>query len=303
MKITGLLLSIVMLLTFVVGCSDNPTIDLEYYDDESSSSPFSDYLSSLLSSSSEESSSYIESSLEENTSSESELSSKITESSETATSSEDLPSSENTSSSELTSSIPDIAIIDESNWNLAVVSPSKLLPEGYEPERVQIKSHYASEGTSFDARAIDMLNQMCDAALEDGIWLWVASAWRSEARQANSFKNELNRVLAENPDMSAEDAEALAATEVAKPRTSEHHLGLAVDFNILDESFTETKQCAWLQEHAHEYGFIMRYPKEKEAITGVVYEPWHYRYVGVEHAAAIKNAGLCLEEYLGSASN
>lgn len=286
MKIISLFLSIFILLMCLVGCSDNPTIDLEYNDDEFSSYPFFEQLASVFSSSSEESSSFVETSSEEAFSSGEEGSSAVADSSEDMT------------SSESTSSVPSVSIIDETNWNLSLVSPSHLLPEGYLPELAQINTKYASEGTQFDARAVDMLNQMCDAADEDGVWLWVLSAWRSEARQANNFKNAVNEVLSQNPDMPREEAEVLATTKVSKPGTSEHQLGLAVDFNSIDASFTESKHYAWLSEHAHEYGFIMRYTKEKQDITGVIYEPCHFRYVGVEHATAIKNSGLCLEEYL-----
>lgn len=260
MRIINLILSVIILLMCIVGCSDNPTIDLEYDDNEASSYPFFDDIAFLIETSSEE------------------------------------------VSSEETSSLPAQNNIDRSSWELSLVGPSNPIPEGYQPELAQIKTKYASESARFDVRAVDMLNQMCDAAYEDGVWLWIVSAWRSNARQANNFKNETNEVLAANPGMSKEEAEKIAATEVARPGTSEHQLGLAVDINSVEESFKETKQYAWLQEHAHEYGFIMRYTEEKQSITGVIYEPWHYRYVGVESAKAIKESGLCLEEYLGKSN-
>ena len=101
-----------------------------------------------------------------------------------------------------------------------------------------------------------------------------------------------------NKNLTREQAEIRAATAVARPRTSEHELGLAVDFNSVEENFEDTKEFKWLKENAHKYGFIMRYPKENQDLTAVIYEPWHYRYVGIENALEIKNSGLCLEEFL-----
>lgn len=106
-----------------------------------------------------------------------------------------------------------------------------------------------------------------------------------------------------NRGYSQAEAEAKAATVVARPGTSEHHVGLAADvlgsgYASLEESFENTPAFAWLKAHCAEYGFILRYPKEKEDITGVIYEPWHYRYVGVEAATEIMRRGITLEEYL-----
>lgn len=94
-----------------------------------------------------------------------------------------------------------------------------------------------------------------------------------------------------------------AATEVAVPGTSEHQLGLAVDlvdasYQVLDEAQASTPAQQWLVAHCWEYGFILRYPAEKQDITGIIYEPWHYRYVGRDHAQAIRQSGQCLEEFL-----
>ena len=97
--------------------------------------------------------------------------------------------------------------------------------------------------------------------------------------------------------MSAE-AKARAAMIIMPPGCSEHNLGLAMDIIATDNNFYKTRAYAWLTEHAQDYGFILRYPKEKQHITKVEYEPWHWRYVGVEHAKKIKEWGFCLEEYL-----
>ena len=118
-------------------------------------------------------------------------------------------------------------------------------------------------------------------------------------------------VIAHHPDKFALDsperaeAEELAADEVARPGTSEHQLGLAVDIISnahpdLDEGWAETEEAVWLKEHCAEYGFILRYPPDKSDITGIVWEPWHFRYVGEEAAVYIMENDLCLEEYLAA---
>ena len=98
--------------------------------------------------------------------------------------------------------------------------------------------------------------------------------------------------------MTEEQAESEAEIAVARPGYSEHNTGLAIDFNGVSADFENTKEFQWLQEHGAEYGFIPRYPKGKEGITHIMYEPWHYRYVGVEAAKEIKESGMCLEEYI-----
>jgi D-alanyl-D-alanine carboxypeptidase len=98
--------------------------------------------------------------------------------------------------------------------------------------------------------------------------------------------------------LSEEKATEKAATMVARPGTSEHNLGLAVDINSVETSFENSKAFKWLQENAEDFGFVLRYPKDKKAITKIIYEPWHYRYVGVEHAKEMNRLGMCLEEYI-----
>ena len=103
--------------------------------------------------------------------------------------------------------------------------------------------------------------------------------------------------------MSISEAKVKAATIVAVPGTSEHNSGLAIDiitpsYQVLDEGFAETKAFRWLDANASKFGFILRFPKDKQDITKIIYEPWHYRYVGIETAPIIKASGLCLEEFL-----
>jgi D-alanyl-D-alanine carboxypeptidase len=102
-----------------------------------------------------------------------------------------------------------------------------------------------------------------------------------------------------NQGMDKVTATKEAAKIILPPGTSEHNLGLAMDIISLEQSFENTKAFRWLSAHAQDYGFILRYPKDKEAITEIIYEPWHWRYVGIENAKKIKASGMCLEEYLG----
>ena len=123
--------------------------------------------------------------------------------------------------------------------------------------------------------------------------------------QEKLFQNKVSRLIAQG--YSEADATVEAGKSVAVPGTSEHQLGLAVDIvdinnQHLDESQESTAVQKWLMEHCWEYGFILRYPNDKSEITGIIYEPWHYRYVGHEDAEQIHSLGVCLEEYLEGVS-
>lgn len=188
---------------------------------------------------------------------------------------------------------------DLDNWNLLLVNKKSPLPEDFSITTDKIDSAYARDnGMLFDSRALEQLNAMCKKAAEDGVTLLVISCYRPHTRQEALFANELADVKAENPNMSEEEAKKLASTVVALPGTSEHEVGLAVDLNSVEQSFEHTKQFTWLSSHAEEFGFVLRYPKDKEDITEIIYEPWHYRYVGVEHAKKMNALDMCLEEYV-----
>lgn len=139
-----------------------------------------------------------------------------------------------------------------------------------------------------DPEAQRAVNEMIVAAKEDGIELWVRSGFRSYSYQANLYNNYVKR-----------DGKAKADTYSARPGHSEHQTGLAFDMNSLSTSFAGTPEGKWLAAHCYEYGFIIRYPKGKESITGYQYEPWHVRYLGRDTAEAVYDSGLTLEEYLG----
>lgn len=184
-------------------------------------------------------------------------------------------------------------------WNLKLVNRQNLLENNTNIQTAKIEARFARDvGMKYDARAVSYLNAMCAAAEKDGVSLLVISSFRLHSRQVTLFQNQLKKVQANNPQLSEQAAIDKAATVVAYPGSSEHELGLAVDFNSVEETFENTKQFAWLQAHAAEYGFVMRYPKSKQSLTGVIYEPWHYRYVGKDHAAKMNQLGYCLEEYV-----
>ncbi len=149
----------------------------------------------------------------------------------------------------------------------------------------------ASYAPGVDKSAEAALNRMIKAAAEDGVTLFIKSAYRSYETQKYLYNNYVAR-----------DGVAAADRYSARAGHSEHQTGLAFDLNSLEQSFGETKEGKWLAEHCHEYGFIIRYPKDKENITGYMYEPWHVRYLGEDIAEKVYNSGKCLEEYLGITS-
>ena len=177
-------------------------------------------------------------------------------------------------------------------WNLVIVNTEREIPDGYVPELSEI----LSTGKTLDSRVTPYYEEMYNAAKKDGIILTPYSAYRSYERQKINYENLTNTYMSRY-GISREEAAKKAATVILPPGTSEHNLGLAVDIcNTLD-SFADSKEYKWLTEHAHEYGFILRYTAEKQPITGIVPEPWHWRFVGVEYAKEIKDSGLCLEEW------
>lgn len=186
--------------------------------------------------------------------------------------------------------------IDRNDWRLILVNKQNPVPEDFE-----VKLAGITDSQKADERIIDDIYRMVDAAADDGVDLMICSAYRSYDRQKTLFNNKLNSLMREG--MTYLEAYREGSRNVTVPGTSEHHLGLALDiltgsYTTMDDGFGETDAGIWLAENAPEYGFILRYPKGKEEITGIVYEPWHFRYVGREYALDITERGVCLEEYL-----
>ncbi len=148
--------------------------------------------------------------------------------------------------------------------------------------------------------AVEALIRMLEGARDDGITKWQVSAgYRSYMNQVNLLNSKIDSYLKKNSSWSTSRARSAALKTVAEPGSSEHHLGLAFDINVPGtSSFISTKQCKWLHAHCWEYGFIIRYQKGKEELTGFSAEAWHIRYVGEEHSLPMLEKGLCLEEYL-----
>ena len=196
-------------------------------------------------------------------------------------------------------------IIEDKNYTFAsngqltwLVNPWNYVPEGYTVELTSINEDHKIASVAYaDYR------EMMEDCKNTGMEPVVCSSYRTQAYQEGLFRNKIERVLEENPDCSPEEARAAAAMVVAVPGTSEHQLGLAIDIVDnrnwnLDETQAEMPTQQWLMENSWRYGWILRYPNEKSEITGIIYEPWHYRYVGRDVAAEIHSLGICLEEYL-----
>lgn len=178
---------------------------------------------------------------------------------------------------------------------LILVNPWNPIPEGYTPVLRMVDESHA-----MDERCADALLQMINDCREAGMHPYICSAYRTQEYQQGLFDNKVLRVILSGVD--AEEAPAVAARSVAVPGTSEHQLGLAVD--IIDEFYTNLDQGQegtdtqqWLMENCWRYGFILRYPNGTTEKTGIIYEPWHYRYVG-EFAEEIHKSGLVFEDYI-----
>ena len=149
-----------------------------------------------------------------------------------------------------------------------------------------------------DRTAAQALITMFEAAKADGVTGWQISAgYRSVKYQQKLFDRQVAEY--QNQGMSTAKAKSAASKLVADPGASEHHTGLAFDITVAGTTFKGTEQQKWLQKHCWDYGFIVRYQEDKEAITGFLAEFWHIRYVGVRHSVIMRDQNLCLEEYLG----
>ncbi len=201
---------------------------------------------------------------------------------------------------------------------ILVANPWNFIPEGYDPELKELprelgEDHFVVAGDCYD-RLVEML-RACNTAMKEEYTgsggkipqAYVISSFRTHQYQSNAYQNKINRVMAADPTLTREEAEVIAAQVVAYPGTSEHQLGLAVD--IIDTQLWKLEQeqenlpaQQWLMANSWQYGFILRYPKDKTDSTGIIYEPWHYRYVGLEVAKEIHDSGMTLEQYLESLS-
>lgn len=180
-------------------------------------------------------------------------------------------------------------------WPLLLVNKWNPIPEDYDIELTQLDN-----GQSIDSRIYDALQEMFDAARADGIYPIVAAGYRTAEKQQSIMDEKIQELRAQG--YSKADAKKEAKRLVAEPGASEHQLGIAVDINADGIHSTGNEVYQWLANHAYHYGFIQRYPESKVEITGINYEPWHYRYVGIDAAKEIHDQGICLEEYLNSSN-
>ena len=184
--------------------------------------------------------------------------------------------SESSVTGELSEYEPEIEVVDGLTYvnGILIANKSYSLPADYNP------------GVLPEAQSA--FDEMAAGAAKDGIKLYIASGFRSYEYQQGLYQRYVER-----------DGAEMADTYSARPGHSEHQTGLAFDLNEISDAFAGTPEAEWLEDHAHEYGFIIRYPADKEDITGYNYEPWHVRYLGKETAEKVYESGLCLEEYLG----
>ena len=182
-----------------------------------------------------------------------------------------------------------------------MVNASHPLPEDYAPELTRLSDWDLSVASV----CYDDLKAMLAAGRAEGMAFQICSAYRTRDEQQTLFDEDVRRRMAQGQTRA--QAEQETARYTMRPGCSEHESGLALDIvsmsnQMLDETQVQTGETRWLYAHSWEYGFILRYPKDKEAETGFMYEPWHIRYLGVDLAQKITDSGLCLEEYLGITS-
>lgn len=184
---------------------------------------------------------------------------------------------------------------DASDWRLVLLNKQHPIPEDYEFTLVSITS-----GMRCDERVMDDLLFMMKAAKKDGLNLALRSTYRTYDRQESNFNDRIRSYMRQG--LSYMEAYKVTSQVITIPGCSEHEVGLALDitsdtYEPLKQGFAETAEGMWLEEHSCEYGFVLRYPSGKEYITGIQFEPWHFRYVGREAAMIMKEENLCLEEF------
>lgn len=183
----------------------------------------------------------------------------------------------------------DLPDVDLTSWEMMLVNTENPLDENYAPPETTTLAN----DCVVDSRIADALTQFAEAAQAEGLPVYLSSGYRSYSEQQYLYQRKIGQ------GYSAEEA----AKIVAVPGTSEHQTGLCCDITdyyreLKDSSLEDTDTYKWMKEHCQEYGFIVRFPSDKQDITGIIYEPWHFRYVGVEAATYMMENNLCLEEFI-----
>ena len=186
-------------------------------------------------------------------------------------------------------------MINKNDWKLVLVNGKHKIKKNYDITVTPVGYTQA-----IDERCYDNLKNMINDCRNAGYNPVICSSYRSHEKQVLLFENKIKDFIGQG--YTRKEAKKKAGTVVAIPGTSEHEIGLAVDivdvkYQLLEENQEKTETQKWLMKNCWKYGFILRYPKDKQEITGVIYEPWHYRFVGKENAKMIMKDNLCLEEY------
>ncbi|MBR5203485.1 MAG: M15 family metallopeptidase [Clostridia bacterium] len=186
-------------------------------------------------------------------------------------------------------------VLNSENWATALINKKYPLGKMYSPTLSPV-----IEGSSVtaDTRVSDAYKLMYADALKQNIVLTPYSAYCSYSRQQSNYENKVQAFILQG--MTEDEARANAEKRIEPAGCSENGAGLSVDIVSASAGFASTDEYKWLIENAHKYGFVLRYPEDKTDITGIIYQPWHWRYVGVEVANEMKSNNLCLEEYLGT---
>ena len=182
------------------------------------------------------------------------------------------------------------------DWELLLVNKNHKIPENYSMELEELELTHRA-----DKRIVEPLKQMLADARKEGLSPIICSSYRTNDKQKQLYNSKTMEYRREG--YSLEEAEEMASYWVAIPGTGEHETGLAVDivsenYQMLDEGQEKTQEQKWLIDNSYKYGFVLRYPTNKKEITMINYEPWHYRYVGIENATYMKEHDMCLEEYI-----
>ena len=187
-----------------------------------------------------------------------------------------------------------IDVLNSENWATTLISKKHPLGKTYSPNLAPVID---GSSVTADTRVADAYKLMYADALKEGLVLTPYSAYCSYSRQQTNYENKVQAFVLQG--MTEDEAKANAEKRIEPAGCSENGAGLSVDIVSASAGFSSTDEYKWLVNNAHKYGFVLRYPEDKTYITGIIYQPWHWRYVGIEVANEMKSNNLCLEEYLG----
>lgn len=187
-----------------------------------------------------------------------------------------------------------IDVLNSENWATTLISKKYPLGKTYSPTLAPVID---GSSVTADTRVADAYKLMYADALKEGLVLTPYSAYCSYSRQKTNYENKVQAFVLQG--MTEDEAKANAEKRIEPAGCSENGAGLSVDIVSASAGFSSTDEYKWLVNNAHKYGFILRYPEDKTDVTGIIYQPWHWRYVGIEVANEMKSNNLCLEEYLG----